>query len=271
MKPLTPEIVFFDIDETLHRKKTQYMPESAVDAIKALHERGIHTAIATGRAQVILPPHINHLFTSGIMDTLISINGQYNCRFDDGERVTLSHHPLDPAMVERLITLLRKRDFAYAAIAPDAVALSTDHSRIDAVLDGISGQHIDPDYALNNPIYQMLLFTDEAETQALVDDEAIAPNLDLIRWHQYCTDVLNTNGAKARGIRDVCAAMNIPLERTMAFGDGFNDIEMMQTVGFGVAMGDARDPVKAAANYITGTVEEHGIANALYDLGVLNK
>lgn len=269
MKPFSPKIVFFDIDETLHRKETQFMPQSAVDAIAALHARGIHTAIATGRAQVSFPAHIKRLFSDGIMDTLVSINGQYNCRFIDGERVTLSCHPLDEAMVSKMVALMRERGWDYAGIAPDAMAVSSNSPRVEQALEGIAGRHVAPDYALNHPIYQMLLFTDEAQTQTLIDAQAIEPGLSLIRWHPLCTDLLNDNGAKARGVRDVCAQLNIPLAQSMAFGDGLNDVEMMRAVGFGVAMGDAREEVKAVTQYTTGTVEEDGIANALRALGVI--
>ena len=49
----------------------------------------------------------------------------------------------------------------------------------------------------------------------------------------------------------------------MAFGDGGNDISMLRHVGIGVAMGNARDEVKAAADYVTASVDEDGVAKAL--------
>ena len=55
----------------------------------------------------------------------------------------------------------------------------------------------------------------------------------------------------------------------MAFGDGLNDIEMLQTVGFGVAMGNGHPDLKAVADYICPTVEEDGVLNGLKTLGVI--
>ena len=49
----------------------------------------------------------------------------------------------------------------------------------------------------------------------------------------------------------------------MACGDGGNDLEMIKTVGFGVAMSNATDEVKAAADYITCSNEENGVAKAI--------
>ena len=74
---------------------------------------------------------------------------------------------------------------------------------------------------------------------------------------------------KARGIKRVCEALGVPLDETMAFGDGLNDVEMFKTVGYGVAMGDAVPELQALAQYQTGTVEEDGIYNALQHLGII--
>ena len=56
----------------------------------------------------------------------------------------------------------------------------------------------------------------------------------------------------------------------MAFGDGGNDIEMLRHVGIGVAMGNAKDEVKACADYVTTSVDDDGIVNALRHFGVIN-
>ena len=59
-------------------------------------------------------------------------------------------------------------------------------------------------------------------------------------------------------------------DETMAFGDGFNDIGMLGYAGIGVAMGNAADAVKAGADYVTASVEEGGIADALDHFGILD-
>ena len=56
----------------------------------------------------------------------------------------------------------------------------------------------------------------------------------------------------------------------MAFGDGENDMEMLRYVGIGVAMGNASDAVKAAADYVTDTVDDDGIEKALRHFGLID-
>ena len=61
----------------------------------------------------------------------------------------------------------------------------------------------------------------------------------------------------------------IDISETLAFGDGGNDIPMLRKAGTGIAMGSASDEVKAAADYVTDTVDNHGIRNALIRLGII--
>ena len=59
------------------------------------------------------------------------------------------------------------------------------------------------------------------------------------------------------------------VSETMSFGDGGNDIPMLQYAHIGVAMGNATDNVKEIADYVTTSVDEDGIANALKHFGVI--
>ena len=62
---------------------------------------------------------------------------------------------------------------------------------------------------------------------------------------------------------------NIPIENVVAFGDGGNDIPMLEVAGVGVAMGNATDEVKNHADHVTTSVDDNGIANALSHLGII--
>ena len=59
-------------------------------------------------------------------------------------------------------------------------------------------------------------------------------------------------------------------EETMAFGDSENDIEMLEFVGMGIAMGNATDDVKHAADHVTDDIDEDGIWKALVKLGIVH-
>ena len=64
--------------------------------------------------------------------------------------------------------------------------------------------------------------------------------------------------------------LGIGLEECIAFGDGGNDMTILQTAGVGVAMGNAYEGVKAVADYVTTSVDEDGIRNAFIHFGIIN-
>ena len=59
------------------------------------------------------------------------------------------------------------------------------------------------------------------------------------------------------------------MNRMVAFGDGGNDLTMIREAGIGIAMGNANDVLKQAADYITTTVDDDGVLNALRHYGVV--
>ncbi|RAV05035.1 Cof-type HAD-IIB family hydrolase [Paenibacillus sp. YN15] len=68
---------------------------------------------------------------------------------------------------------------------------------------------------------------------------------------------------KASGLREVCRLLGIRMEEVAACGDSLNDLEMIRAAGLGIAMGNAQEAVKQAADAVTGTNEEDGVAQAI--------
>lgn len=92
---------------------------------------------------------------------------------------------------------------------------------------------------------------------------------DLVRWHERSTDVLPSGGSKAEGIKKVIEKLPFDREDTYAFGDGLNDLQMIEFAGTGVAMGNAVPELKKIADFITKPVDEDGIQYAVEALGLL--
>ena len=74
---------------------------------------------------------------------------------------------------------------------------------------------------------------------------------------------------KATAIEKFMAHVGAPMSDSIAFGDSGNDFEMMQTVGLAVAMGNATEPIKELADYVTTDVDKDGIYNAFVHLGLI--
>ena len=95
------------------------------------------------------------------------------------------------------------------------------------------------------------------------------PNCEMGRWHPAFVDDTAKGNTKQHGIDEIIRHFGIRLEETMAFGDGGNDISMLRHAGIGVAMGNAKDDVKVIADYVTASVDDNGIADALKHFGIL--
>lgn len=261
------EIIFFDIDDTLCR--FGILNEDNREALRRLrHETEIKLAIATGRSNAILPPDIRRLIDDRWIDAVISTNGQYNLAGD----TLVSHYPLDRQAACELAALCHRFGLSYQQLSKEHVAWSCRTPQYELMRKTFpEACLIDADYCQNHRIYQFSVLLTEAE-QCDHKEYALAfqeLGFHFTRWQKGGADILPTGTSKARGITDICRYFNIPVAHTMAFGDGLNDIEMLQHVGIGIAMGDGWQQLKAVADYVTDNMDKNGIQKALQHFAVL--
>jgi len=105
--------------------------------------------------------------------------------------------------------------------------------------------------------------------------EAVLRSLDPISvsavWSSHnCMEITHPDAHKGRGLEEACRILGIPPEQAMALGDSGNDIAMLRRAGLGVAMGNAPDVVKAAADAVAEPFDADGAAKAIehYVLGL---
>jgi Cof subfamily protein (haloacid dehalogenase superfamily) len=115
-------------------------------------------------------------------------------------------------------------------------------------------------FYLNEKIYQALVFC-SLEEEALYKKEF--PNLKFVRWHRVSADILPKGASKSEAIVFLVKKFNLKIEDTIAFGDGINDIEMIEAVGFGVAMGNGHVEAIKRAKHVTKHVDEDGLFEAM--------
>ena len=115
-------------------------------------------------------------------------------------------------------------------------------------------------------VLQFTPFISAAHEKALMEN---LPGCVSGRWHPAFTDITAKAADKGKGLEAMASYLNIAISQTMAFGDGGNDVAILKRAGIGVAMGNAGDGAKAAADYITTSVDEDGVWNALKHFGVI--
>lgn len=92
------------------------------------------------------------------------------------------------------------------------------------------------------------------------------PYLSICRSHPNFLEVMEKSATKGNAVRFLESYFNVKEEEAIAFGDNFNDLDMLENVGLGVAMGNAPEEIKQAANRVTATNNEDGLALILEEI-----
>ena len=257
--PFTPKIIFFDIDDTLSRGGV-IAPHNKT-TLERLSNTDIKLVIATGRSKSIIPEDILGLFEAGVFDAMVCTNGQYS--FD--KEGIISHYPLTLQQAAKIDELCRQDHLIHKFDSDTHLAWANDNEQIRAFIASNPSSIIDPNYYKSNPVYQCSVFFKDDERRMQEVDFAKF-GLKLVHWHQIGGDILPIDASKERGVRDVCQHFDIDISEAMAIGDGFNDLEMFDAVGYAIAMGDGQPALQQRADFITGSIEEYGLQQVLHPL-----
>ena len=256
------EAVFFDIDGTLLSFKTHEVAASTEEAIAQLQAKGIKTILSTGRS-INSIDHVKYLDFDGY----ITFNGGY-CVTKEGN--ILFKKTIDGTDIRNILTYAKEKPLSFSFMSEQEIS-------IHDVTPEIAGMYAH----LNLPVPKAVNF-DTIDVESVLqtniflgpEEEAIfmnevMPNSIASRWSPLFADVNPAGQSKQIGIDIFCKHFGIDVANTMAFGDGGNDITMLQHVGIGVAMGNANPEVKEIADYTTDDVDSDGIWNALKHFNIL--
>ena len=257
------KIIFFDIDDTLRNSKTGFVPTTIQTIFQQLREKGILTGIATGRGIFGVVPEIKALKP----DFFVTLNGAY---IEDKKGNVIYSNKIAKDKVEEYITWTKEVGIDYGLVGSQAAKLSRRTEMISQAIDPIYPDlEVDPDFYQKEDIYQMWTFEEQGDDLVLPD--TLASTLRMVRWHEHSSDVVPISGSKAAGVVKVADQLGLKPENVMVFGDGLNDLELFDYAGISVAMGVSHDKIKEKADYITKTLEEDGIFDALEGFGMVEK
>lgn len=257
--------LFFDIDGTLVSFKTHEVPESTIEALQKAHDRGNKIFISTGRPYQIIN-NLGPLQQRGIIDGYITMNGAY-CFIGDN---VLYKSPIPQETVKNVAEISRHEGFPTIFVGEKSIKVCQPDEEVRKIFYEFLHVEILPvatfDEVVDIETYQMTpFFTVDFEPK-------IRPYLnqcELNRWYPTFVDITAKGNTKAHGIKVILDYLHLSVDDAMAFGDGGNDIPMLLAAGTGIAMGNSDDKVKDAADYVTTSVDDNGIANALQRFGLI--
>lgn len=260
---LNKKIIFFDIDRTLYNPETKSIPKSTIETLKQLHQReDIEIAIATGRAYYML--HIIEEIKEYI-DIYVLINGQIIIH----EGVTIFRNPLSKSEVKKIVDLFEMNNLQYGFLGEHTETLNIVDEKGKKAFELVSMNlpKVDPNFYKENDIYQMWAFCENHHHNYYKNE---LDNLSLVPWLGEGFDILSKGMSKEQGIRKILDILDVPRENSIAFGDGENDLEMLDFCGFSIAMGNASENAKKHADYITDDIDKDGIYKACKHLNLID-
>ncbi len=256
--------VFFDIDGTLWDQNS-YIPESTKEAVRRLKENGHLVFICTGRSRALVhDPNLLSMEFDGIISgcgARIEYQGEllFNQNFDQ-EVVALA---VDTFKKHGMTAIMEGNPCYYA----DLEEMKT--HRMGPYLLKAAGDYIEEvsDHRGRWDAGKFLVFHNDQDPTPVV--ETLDEYMDFIISNKDAFEVVLKGFTKASGIKRICEMLDISLEDTYAFGDSPNDLEMLELVQTGVAMGNADEEVKQCADYVTDDLNQDGIYKACVHLGLI--
>ncbi len=248
------KIIFFDVDGTLTSHRDGTILESTKKAIQQLIQQGFRVVAATGRPLSMC----GELAELGI-ETFITANGAYAKHKDHVIHKIKSTNKAVKEMVQFASNEKNALTFYSETLTINEVKHPT---ILKALNETLSLEEYPPvsKNIFDEDVYLMCLFADE---EMLVKYKQAFPSLNFKRWHPFIVNVLEEEVCKSVAIQKVLDFFEINQKEAVAFGDGENDLDMLEMVDIGIAMGNSSEKLKSVADFITKDSDQNGIAFAL--------
>lgn len=265
------KLVALDLDGTLLNNQMQIQRET-IDALKLVREAGVEVMMVTGRHHVAAYPYWDEL---QLDLPAVCCNGTYVYDYRAGR--PLANNPLSKAQAHQILKVAREHDIYCMVDVDDAMAFEThdDHSyklskwaeslptRVRPCLQKV--ERFDDLIDEVDIVWKFATACDDIPALR-VFEQVLRESLGLsCEWSaDNRLDVAQAGNSKGARLAEWIATQGIDSSEVIAFGDHRNDIGMLEVVGMGIAMGNADDVVQSRANWVTGTNDSTGIADALH-------
>lgn len=263
---MSGKLIFFDIDGTIIDEKG-YIPPSTVRAIRTAQERGILCVINTGRPYSHIDPAVKAIG----FDAYICSCGQHLVRGDQ----VVAHVEFESGLCRQIVELTRqcRLDVVYEAergiwfdMAHDDEPEAVVATRNQFIRYGFDVcQSVDaPGFCFDKLCAFVRSDSDLSRFLAFIERHG-----SVIYREGGMLEIVRRGYSKEIGLKRMIDLLGIQLENCFAIGDSTNDLPMLRSVPHGIAMGNAPDEIKAAAEYVTASLHEDGIAHALAHYGLV--
>ncbi|MBA5851601.1 HAD family phosphatase [Clostridium sp. cel8] len=241
--------------------------------LKKLQEYGINVVIASGRPDFFLKPYVRQL---KLNNYIISYNGALIKNIKDGKVVYSKI--MNKKICREVIEYCIKNDVDFIICTYKMLYSSEKNLRgimyynLNNILDEdmkIPIKFVNRNiinYIDNMDILKILIVSSPKQIILMKKRFSTVNEVALISSLTGFLDIMNFNISKGNAVKILSKEFNIDLKEFIAFGDNYNDLDMLKCVGLPIAMGNSIDAIKNVAKYVTKSNEDSGIAYAINKL-----
>lgn len=260
------EIIVLDIDGTLVNSKKE-ITDRTQKALTRLQAAGKKVALASGRPVQGIMPYAHALRLDSFGGYVLAYNG--GCVIDARSNEVIYSKNFPNKIIPDICKELKGTNVTVNTYENDRIILGNAinrYSDVEAKIIGLETKFVD-DFAsyVTFNINKLLLAGEPAEILRLEKhfSEKYKGVIGVFRSEEFFLELVPLGINKARSIEVLLNKLKLTEQQCIACGDAYNDVTMIQYAGLGVAMGNAVDEVKEAANLVTDTNDRDGVAKVV--------
>lgn len=259
-------MIVLDLDGTLTNSKKEITPHTRETLIRA-QKQGIRVVLASGRPTYGIVPIADQLELATYGGYILAYNGGEI--IDWRTREVLHAQVLDHAIIPYMYHCAKENGFAIVTYRDNYVITETpddEYVQKEAILNVMQTLKVDNFLsAIDFPVPKCLIVGEAGRLHQLELQmhEQLKETNEVYRSEPYFLELVPKGIDKAQSLAVLLDKVGIRREEVIACGDGFNDLSMIRFAGLGVAMQNAQPVVREAADFITLTNDQDGVAHVV--------
>lgn len=256
------KLIAIDIDDTLLNDDI-IVTEGTKSALKRAIDAGVTVTLATGRMFASAQKIADQI---ELNVPIITYQGALVKTLLDGKVLYERDVPVDAA--RKLLTYSKEHKLHLQLYVDDILYSTEDNARIQAYSKLVNIPYVvEPNFEMliDKPNHKMLII-DEPEVldqHIVVLQDLLGDQLHITKSKAHYLEFMHKEGTKGHALQFMAEHIGCTMAETIAIGDAWNDREMVQAAGLGVAMGNAVPQLKELADYITLSNNEDGVAHVI--------
>ncbi|MDO5569877.1 MAG: Cof-type HAD-IIB family hydrolase [Bacteroidales bacterium] len=260
------KVLVLDLDGTLTNSKKE-ISQTTLEALKKAQQNGVIVVLASGRPTYGIVPLAEQIDLASFGGFILSFNGGKIINWKTKE--VIHERDIDKETIPMLYEMAKEHGVDIISyIDKDIIAENSDNKYIlkEASINKMPIRKVSSFVnEIKNPVPKCLIVGDGEVLVPLQEkmNERFGEVMNIFRSEPFFLELMPQNIDKAASLERLLKHLKLTKEQMIACGDGFNDLSMIKYAGLGVAMSNAQDAVKEAADYITLSNDEDGVAHVI--------